>query len=150
MKRNNPVVLTNMCMIYSGTKVLVQNKIDDKEKGIVFPGGHVECMESVYDSVIREMKEETGLTIYNPILCGLKEYEYDTGKRYIVFLFKTNEFSGELHSSCEGDVFWIEKADLLSQNLIWDMEEMLEVFDKDSITEYYAKKVGEEWLEQIV
>ncbi len=42
MARTETVILTNMCMIYNGNKVLVQNKIDDDYSGITFPGGHVE------------------------------------------------------------------------------------------------------------
>ena len=41
----------------------------DKRKdwpGFTFPGGHVEDDESIVDSVIREVKEETGLNIQNP------------------------------------------------------------------------------------
>ena len=50
--------------------MLVQEKTGTK--GLVFPGGHVEEGESLLESVIREMKEETGLTIKNPIACVLK------------------------------------------------------------------------------
>ena len=42
-------------------------------KGIIFPDGHVEEHEPVVDSVIRETQEDTGLTIENPGLCGIKE-----------------------------------------------------------------------------
>ena len=41
MSRTEEVTLTNMCMIYDGSKVLVQEKIDDDYGGITFPGGHV-------------------------------------------------------------------------------------------------------------
>lgn len=37
MSRTETVTLTNMCMIYDGDKVLVQQKVDDDYSGITFP-----------------------------------------------------------------------------------------------------------------
>ena len=63
MSRNEEVELTNMCMICDGKgNVLVQNKKNHPTwSGWNFPGGHVEKGEYVTPSVIREMKEETGM-----------------------------------------------------------------------------------------
>ncbi len=52
--------------------------------------------------------EETGLTIQNPQLVGIKNWPLDTGERYIVFVTKATEFTGTLQSS-EGEVPWIQK-----------------------------------------
>ncbi len=55
------VELTNMCMIQdlSTNKVLVQVRNKNDWDGISFPGGHVEMGESIVQSVIREVQEET-------------------------------------------------------------------------------------------
>ena len=106
MEHAEKVILTNLCMIQDGTKVLVEEKVGKGADGIIFPGGHVEEHEPIVDAVIREMKEETGLTIEHPQLCGVKEWINEDGSRYVVFLFKANQFSGELVSSAEGRVFW--------------------------------------------
>ena len=62
-----------MCMIYDGDgNVLVEEKIGMNYKGLILPGGHIENGESIVDSVIREIREETGLKISNLELCGVK------------------------------------------------------------------------------
>ena len=71
MEGTERIVLENLCMLRDGSKVLVEDKIAEDIRGIIFPGGHVEEHEPIVDSVIREMKEETGLTIENPVLCGV-------------------------------------------------------------------------------
>ena len=98
MARMEEVELTNMCMVCDGKgNVLVQNKKGDRTwHGWNFPGGHVEQGEFVTPSVIREVREETGLTIENPKLCGIKEFRKEQdGKRFIVFLYAASRFSGE-------------------------------------------------------
>ena len=107
MSKYEKIELTNMCMVYDHNgNVLVQEKINKSWGGITFPGGHIEKQESFVDSVIREVKEETGLIIKNPKLCGIKWWEVKSNKRYVVLLFKTDEYSGTLKSSAEGKVFW--------------------------------------------
>ena len=105
MARRETVVLTNMCMVYDNQgNILVQDRLDPEWPGITFPGGHVEPGEAFTKAVIREVWEETGLTIEHPRLCGLKQFPEEDGTRYIVMLYKANQFSGELRSSCEGNV----------------------------------------------
>ena len=137
MSRKSEIELTNMCLICDGNKVLIQEKVGTK--GLVFPGGHVEEGESLLESVVREMKEETGLTIENPKVCGFKDWIQEDGTRYIVLLYKTHKFTGELKSSDEGRVFWIDRADIDSANFIWNMKELLEIFDTDLYSEFFFK-----------
>ena len=137
MSRKSEIELTNMCLICDGNKVLVQEKVGTK--GLVFPGGHVEEGESLLESVVREMKEETGLKIENPKICGFKDWIQEDGTRYIVLLYKTDKFTGELKSSDEGRVFWIDRADIDRVNLIWNMKELLEIFDTDLYSEFFFK-----------
>lgn len=126
MGRQETVEITNMCMIYDGDNVLVQNRIKSW-KGIAFPGGHVEPHESIVDSVVREIKEETGLVINHVELCGIKQW-FNDGIRNICFLFKTSNFDGDLISNDEGKNSWVKLSDLHSMNLASNFEIMLEVF----------------------
>lgn len=139
------VHFTNMCMIYDGTKVLVIDRQKQDWPGITFPGGKVETGESFTDSVIREMKEETGLTILTPQLCGIKDW-YENGQRYVVHFYKTNLFTGELVSSDEGEVWWEELENLPNLNLSLDMEDMLRVFLEDNISEFFYYEEGGSWV----
>ena len=141
MARMEEVELTNMCMVCDGKgNVLVQNKKGDRTwHGWNFPGGHVEQGEFVTPSVVREIREETGLTIENPKLCGIKEFQKEqVGKRFIVFLYVASRFSGELRSSDEGDVFWYPLSELKrSKKLADGFSEMLPVFTSDEISEVF-------------
>ncbi|MCI8395534.1 MAG: NUDIX domain-containing protein, partial [Acutalibacter sp.] len=105
--------------------------------------------ESVTDSVIREVKEETGLAIEHPTLCGIKDWTRDDGSRYLLFFYKTDKFSGELQSSEEGEVFWAELDALPRMNLAEDMEANLRVFLEDTISEFYYDRQNGGWESQL-
>lgn len=90
MNRREAVEFVNMCMIKNGDKVLVQDRVSPDWSGITFPGGHVERGESFVDAVIREVKEETGLIISKPQLCGIKNWYDDKDYRYVVLFTRQN------------------------------------------------------------
>ncbi|MBQ3955342.1 MAG: 8-oxo-dGTP diphosphatase, partial [Clostridia bacterium] len=104
-------VFTNMCMVERDGYVLMQERNDEDWPGVVFPGGHVEPGESFTEAVVREVREETGLTIEKPELCGVKQFYTEDGARYVVFLYRADRFSGEIRSSEEGRIFWVKKED---------------------------------------
>ena len=144
MDRTERVELTTLCMISRGDEILLLNRIKTDWRGYCFPGGHVEPGESIVDSVIREMQEETGLRVRNPKLCGIKQFPIDGG-RYLVFLFKTDEFAGELRSSEEGRVEWIHRKDLPDIAAVSDFMDMLKVFDRDDLTEFQYVVENDNW-----
>ena len=132
-----------MCLVFDGDRVVVQDRVGDNWTGIAFPGGHVEEGESFTDAVIREIYEETGLTIKHPKLCGIKNWFCDDGARYIVFLYKTDEFSGELKDSCEGRVFWTEMSKLPKMNLASGMPELIDIYTDENISELLYVRDGD-------
>ena len=139
-------VFTNMCMIYDDKgNILVQDRLNKNWAGITFPGGHVEKGESFVESNIREVKEETGLTISNLELCGIKQFQTLDDVRYVVIFYKTNCFEGELKSSEEGKVFWIKAHEIDSYKLANDFKKMYEIFISDNLSEFYYYKNNNAW-----
>jgi 8-oxo-dGTP diphosphatase len=138
MARMEQTILTNMCMVERDDgKILVQNRKNKDWPGITFPGGHVERDESFVDSVIREVLEETGLLVSALELCGTKQFQTSNGVRYIVLMYKAKEFTGEVQSSDEGEIFWIDKETLKEYELANDFEMMYEVMVSNQFTEFY-------------
>ena len=141
MSRSEPAIFTNMCMISDGRgNVLVQDRRNPDWPGITFPGGLGEPGEAFTDSVGREVFEETGLTIEDPILCGTKQFQTHQNERYVVFLYKASRFHGELQSSDEGRVFWVPREKLPEYPLVPDFLDMVRVFETDTLNEFFYTK----------
>ena len=151
MSRATSTILTNLCLIEdtSKNKVVLQYRSPERYKkwsGYAFPGGHIEEGESLVESVIREVYEETGLTIADPKLVAVKDWEPDEGGRYIVFCYKATEYTGQLRSSEEGEVSWVEKDQLEKLDLSYDMLPLLEVMEDPDLSEfYYRKRTDNDW-----
>lgn len=144
MKVEN-VELTVLCLLYKDNQILLQNRTKKDWKGYTLPGGHVELGESFVDAVIREMKEETNLDVVHPHLCGVKQFPIENG-RYVVFLFKSNEFSGELKSSDEGEMIWVNRNELSNLSLVADFKELLDVMENDQYSEFQYVIDNDEWI----
>ena len=141
--------LTVLCLIEDGNRLLLQNRVKNDWKGYTFPGGHVEQGESFVDAVKREMKEETGLDILNPRLVGIKQFPRKDGKyeegRYIVLLFKADRFVGEVVSSEEGEMEWIDRNRLDEIETVEDFKDLLKVMDDPELTEFQYLVDGDNW-----
>ena len=147
--------LCNMCMIEDEAtgRVLVQHRLPmatNPWSGLTFPGGHVEAGESISDSVVREIREETGLTVSKLRMCGVVEWEtigeradgspaeVAANSKYIVFMFRTSTYSGELQSSAEGKMEWMTLEDMCKGGLAPHMEEYIRVLLEDEVPQAYG------------
>ena len=151
MAREEKAIFMNLCMVYDGQgNILVQNRKNPNWPGITFPGGHVEAGESFADAVIREVWEETGLTIEQPVLCGIKQWGEKNGVRSVVLFYKTDRFHGTLRSSDEGEVFWIPRNTLQKYTLCTDFESMLKVFEAEDLSEFYYYQEDGNWKYKVI
>ena len=144
MSRTENVELTVLCLIEDGDRILLQNRVKKDWQGYTLPGGHVDPGESFVDAVIREMKEETGLTVENPQLAGVKQFPIENG-RYVVLLFKATRWTGELVSSEEGEMEWVGYGELSAVNTVDDLGELLKVINSPELTEFQYIVSGDDW-----
>lgn len=135
--RTEKVCFMNMCMIQDGEgRGLALDKVNDSYTGTTFPGGHVEKNELFSKSMIREVWEETGLTIEEPKLCGLYHW-HENGVHNVITLYQACKFSGELTSSEEGRIYWIPLKELKTRELATGMEYVLQMMESEQIGECY-------------
>lgn len=118
--------LTTMCYVRHGGKVLmlhrVKKEVDINKGKWIGVGGRFEIGESPEECVVREIREETGLTALEPKLSAFVTFNFldpdpslsDWDTEYM-FVFVCDHFTGELAPSCrEGDLAWICQEDLSS------------------------------------
>ncbi len=108
IKRNNQFL-----MLYRNKK---KNDINgDKYIGV---GGHIEEGETPEQALVREVKEETGLTLLRFQKVGIVHFS-DTGISETMHLYISDSFSGSLIECDEGDLSWID-IDKISSLPMWE------------------------------
>lgn len=75
----------------------------------------------------------------------MKQFQKDNGARYVVFLHKTNRFSGEIRSSEEGEVFWLDRSRIREYRCADHFKELLQVFDSEELSEFYFNREDGGW-----
>ena len=141
-----PIRKAVRCYLIKDNEVVVTKyKKGNKKEGYYdIPGGKIEEGECPKQTAIREMKEETGLTITNPRLCGVKHFPIDEG-RYIVFLFEATQYEGELCSSNEGKMHWIKIEELDKINLVNDFYDLIDVMLNENLSEFQYVIENKKW-----
>ncbi len=117
------MTLTTLCYIEKDDSYLMLHRIKkehdiNKDKWIGI-GGHFEADESPDDCVVREAKEETGLTLTSYRLRGVLTFLCDDITDYYIFLYTADGFEGELKNCNEGLLEWVAK-DKISSLHLWE------------------------------
>lgn len=151
MDMSERVILTNMCMVEDDAgNVLVEHRKGPHWPGVAFPGGHVEPGEAFAASVVREVREETGLEIDRLKLCGIRHFPKEDGTRYIVFHYKAKVCGGTLRPSEEGEVFWVSKECLSKYPLAKGFEEVYPLYFGETFVEDHWTKQDGVWQRELL
>lgn len=124
MKKYSNNIIATLCYVVRDNKVLMVHRVkkkNDIHKGKYNGlGGKLEKNETPYDCVIREVFEESGLKIKNPVLRGILTFpDFDGKNNWIVFVYIADKFSGRIIKSNEGVLKWVDIKNVLKLNL-WE------------------------------
>jgi 8-oxo-dGTP diphosphatase len=119
--------LATLCYVKQNGKTLMLHRVKKandvhagKWNGL---GGKLEPGESPEQCIIREVREEAGLEIARPRYHGLLIFADFAGDDWFVWVFTSDEFSGELIESSEGHLKWIPNEEVTSLNL-WPSDQI--------------------------
>ncbi|MBR6094997.1 MAG: 8-oxo-dGTP diphosphatase [Lachnospiraceae bacterium] len=115
--------LTTLCYIEQDGKYLMMHRVKkkndiNKDKWIGV-GGHFEYGETPEECLLREVKEETGLTLLNYRMRGIVTFIYGEDVVEYMHLFTADSFEGELTDCDEGELVWIPKEEVMNLP-IWE------------------------------
>ena len=105
---------TTLCYIENDDKFLMLHRVkkqDDMNEGKwIGVGGHVESQETPEECLVREVKEETGLTLTSYKFRGLVTFINSECESELMCVFTADEYAGELIECDEGELCWVDKA----------------------------------------
>lgn len=151
------MILSTVCYIEKEGKYLMlhrtKKKNDINEGKWLGIGGKFEDKESPEDCIIREVKEETGLALNSVKLRGILTFINTICETEYIYVFTSNDFTGNLIECNEGELKWVEKEKVTSLNL-WEgdkifVEKIKEespfftikyVYDGDTLLHYDLKE----------
>ena len=115
--------LTTLCYIEKDESYLMLHRVSkkhdvNKDKWIGV-GGHFEQGESPEDCLLREVKEETGLTLKSYRFRGILTFNFNDNESEYICLYTADEFEGEIRDCDEGTLEWVPKSEIHNLNL-WE------------------------------
>ena len=107
---------TTLCYIEQGDEYLMLHRtakeVDENKDTWIGVGGKFEEKESPEDCILREVKEETGLTLTSLRYRGIVTFVSDQWETQLMHLFTSDSFTGELSLCDEGELAWIKKEEV--------------------------------------
>lgn len=115
--------LTTLCYIEKDDSYLMLHRVkkenDENHDKWIGVGGKFEMGESPEECLLREVKEETGLTLTKYRFCGIVTFVSDEWGTEYMYLFTADEYEGTLRECDEGELVWVKKSEI--ENLkIWE------------------------------
>jgi 8-oxo-dGTP diphosphatase len=117
-------IVATLCYVRSGEKTLMMHR--NKKPGDVHKGkwnglgGKLDSGESPDECVVREIREESGLTLLDPKLRGVLTFPaFKPGEDWLVFVYTATRFEGELAECAEGDLEWVS-GERLATLPLWE------------------------------
>jgi 8-oxo-dGTP diphosphatase len=117
-----------LCFVTHGDDVLLLKRGPDRR---VFPnkyngvGGHIERGENALEGALREIREETGLEVSSPLLCGVSHIDAGQAHGIILLIFRAVALTREVTESAEGTLAWIPQAKVMEYDLVEDLPVLL-------------------------
>lgn len=120
--------VSTQCFIKNDGKILMlhrnKKKNDFNEGKWIGIGGKLEYGESPEEALVREVQEETGLTLKDFRMIGIVTYAPDEAANYegeVTFFYTSDAFEGSLIECNEGDLEWVEEFEITDLNL-WESD----------------------------
>ena len=118
---------TTLCYIEKEDSYLMLHRVKkvndinkDKWVGV---GGHFEEGESPEECLLREVREETGLTLTRFRLRGIVTFSTDVYTTEYMFLYTADSYEGEMIECNEGNLEWVKKSDVYDLP-IWEGDKL--------------------------
>lgn len=147
--------LTTLCYIEKDGCYLMLHRVK-KEKDVnkdkwIGVGGHFEKDESPEECLLREVKEETGLTLTSWKFRGILTFIAEGWPMEYICLFTADGFSGELKACDEGTLEWVKKEDVFKLNL-WEGDKIFHrlLLEREDFFSLKLKYDGDELKEWVL
>lgn len=119
---------TTLCYIEQDGKYLMLHRVSkkqdvNKDKWIGV-GGKFEPGEAPEECLLREVKEETGLTLLSYRFRGILTFRCNMAEPEYIFLYTADRFEGTITECDEGELTWVKKEDVFSLNL-WEGDKIM-------------------------
>ena len=114
--KGSNITKTVLCYILKDDKVLLIKKAykenDMNSNKYMGVGGHIEENESIDDAILREVKEETNLTLTSYNLLGEVKFYMNNEYKEKIYVYLGYDVKGEIKASDEGELEFVKKDEI--------------------------------------